>query len=86
MNIFQKLTLFAKLSGQADQLERALQMKKSTQIVAAIFALLTTVAQVPAVNQSVGGFLSAHPSISTIAAGVIGLLSLFHQPASTDAQ
>lgn len=83
MNIFEKLGLFARLSGQVDQLEKGIKMKKSTQIVAAIFALLTTVAQVPAIQSAVGGFIEAHPSITTITAGVIGLLTLFHKPTET---
>lgn len=61
-------------------------MKNATKIVAAIIALATALAQVPAVQVAVSSFLTAHTGISAIVAGVAAVLALFHTPSDPTKQ
>jgi hypothetical protein len=56
-------------------------MKTFTKVFASVIAVLTLVAQTPIVQGVVTGFLTAHPAVSTLVAGVGAILALVHNPA-----
>lgn len=80
MNIFQKIALARKLNADANQITEGLKMKNSTKIIAGIVAALTAVIQVPEVQHAIAGAIAAHPSISSLAAGISAILALVHNP------
>lgn len=55
-------------------------MQNITKVIAVIIGALTSILQIPVVQNALVVFLTAHPSISTIVGGVAAILALLHAP------
>ena len=55
-------------------------MKTVTKVLAGVIAALTALAQVPAVQAAVAAFVTSHPSVATLVAGLSAVLALLHVP------
>lgn len=80
MNIFQKIGLARQLDKDATEVEQGMKTKNVTKIIAGVIAGATAVLQIPAVQVAVAHFLSAHPAVSAVVAGVSAILALLHNP------
>jgi hypothetical protein len=56
-------------------------VKTITKVFGAVIGGLTLALQVPAVQSGLGSFLGAHPNVSAVFAGLLGIAALFHSPA-----
>jgi hypothetical protein len=59
-------------------------MKNVTKIMAAIVGLATLAAQLPGVQEAIGGVMSAHPNVAAIVGGIAAILALLHIPTPTE--
>lgn len=80
MNIFQKIKLATTLNSDFNQFQQGVKMKNATKIVGAVVAAVTAIFQIPAVQQALWGYVSAHPGISSALVGTSAILALIHDP------
>lgn len=85
LSLIEKLKLVLKLKQTADAVEKGIEMKDSTKVVAAVIALLTAIVQFSSVQTAIVSFLTAHPAVALSVTGLSALLALIHNPQSTSA-
>jgi hypothetical protein len=84
MRLLTKLKLLASLNKFSNDIQKGIEMKNSTKVVAACITLLSGALQIPEVQHIALTALSAHPSVSLAVSGLASLFALLHIP-TTDA-